>query len=131
MILAPFRRTLSASLYLPCCINHLGDSSNDLNNKIWNIISFWFWLLNICYVINVIYESILDLQTFILNVMKHTVIFWEFINKLIEIFQWIMVSMMPFVAITAFICWFAMNCLVLIREINIITILQPSNFNVF
>ena len=44
--------------------------------------------------------------------------FWEFINKLIEIFQLIMVGMIPFVANAIFICSFAMNCLVLIRKIN-------------
>ena len=45
-------------------------------------------------------------------------IFKEIINKLIEILQWIMVSMTPFVANAVFICQFAMNCLVLIGEIN-------------
>ena len=63
--------------------------------------------------------------------------FCEFINKLITIFQWITVSMIPFVANIVYICWFAMNCFVLTREIvipntmNIIAILQPSNFKVF
>ena len=38
--------------------------------------------------------------------------FCDFINKLIEIFQWIMKSMIPFVANAVFICWFAINCLV-------------------
>ena len=44
--------------------------------------------------------------------------FWEFINELIEIFQWIMVSMIPFVTIPAFIRWFTMNCHVLINKIH-------------
>ena len=44
--------------------------------------------------------------------------FSEFINKLIDIFPWIMVSMIPFVANAASIYWFAMDCLVLIREIK-------------
>ena len=30
--------------------------------------------------------------------------FWEFINKLVVILQWILVSMIPFVANDAFIC---------------------------
>ena len=66
--------------------------------------------------------------------------FYEFINKLIEILQLIMISMISYVANAVFICWFAMNCLLLIREIklliitntmNMIKIMQPSNFNVF
>ena len=44
--------------------------------------------------------------------------FCEFISKLIEIFHWIMMSIIPFVANVVFICWFAMNCLVLVREFN-------------
>ena len=62
--------------------------------------------------------------------------FCEIINELIEFFQWNMVSMMPFVSNAAFICWFEMNCLgnqlqILTKTMNIITILQPSKFNVF
>ena len=59
-------------------------------------------------------------KTLFLNsvwVLFHTVKFFcEFINTLIKIFQWNMVSMIPFVANNVFICWFAMNCLVLIRK---------------
>ena len=40
--------------------------------------------------------------------------FCKFINKLIEIFQWIMAIMIQFVANGVFNCWFAINCLVLI-----------------
>ena len=54
-------------------------------------------------------------ELYINNTVKS---FWEFMNKLIEVFQWIMVSMISFISNTAFICWFAMNCLVLIWKIN-------------
>ena len=67
--------------------------------------------------------------------------FRAFINKLIEFFQWIIVSMIPFIANAVFICWFAIFCilnyidqgnqLLIINTIDIITIMQPSNLNVF
>ena len=44
--------------------------------------------------------------------------FCELMNKFIEIFQRIMVSVISFVANAAFICLFEMNCLVLVRDIN-------------
>ena len=44
--------------------------------------------------------------------------FWKFTNKLIDIFQCIMVSMIPFIANSVFICLFAMNLLVFIKEID-------------
>ena len=40
--------------------------------------------------------------------------FCEFVNKLIEILQWSVVSMIQFVENAVFICWFAKNCLVLL-----------------
>ena len=57
--------------------------------------------------------------------------FCEFTNKLIEILQWIVVSMIPFVANTVFIYWFAMNCLIITNTMNITKILQTLKFNVF
>ena len=60
-----------------------------------------------------------SLMIFVFSSYIYTVkSFCESTNKLIEIFQWIMIIMIPFVANAAFICWFAMNCLVLIRGIS-------------
>ena len=60
------------------------------------------------------------------------------ITKLIDIFQRIMISMIQFVANAVFICWFTIiflyrsriQILIKTNTINIITILQPSNFSV-
>ena len=56
--------------------------------------------------------------------------FRDFINKLIEIFHLIIVSMIPFVANAVFSCCFAIKCLLLANQsliikntMNIITIL--------
>ena len=53
-------------------------------------------------------------KVLLINVIKT---FWDFFNKFIDIFQWILVSIIPYVANPYFIYWSAMNCLVLIREI--------------
>ena len=66
--------------------------------------------------------------------------FGEFTNKLIELFQWIMISMISFVENAAFIFLICneLSCidqgnqwLIITNTINIITIQRPSNFNVF
>ena len=66
--------------------------------------------------------------------------FGEFTNKLIELFQWIMISMISFVENAAFIFLICneLSCidqgnqwLIITNTMNIITILQPLNFNVF